>query len=398
MASRRATPGIHRIGQGEDRAARKPQRQLKLRSTGVPGPDVLAGVPGWCAASRASAEIGRLDSARRKTDIRLSLFVVGKKIIVEYDGWCRMEWISTFGGMASSESALGKSPSATAVMAAAARAAHLIVDRPPTVFRDALAERLLGEQAGELIGYHRSHGDLQILADARTQAVCRSRYTEDALVEAAAAGIGQYVILGAGLDSFAYRDETHEVPRIRVFEVDHPVSQQDKRCRLAAAGIAVPRHVAHVPVDFERDDLADRLVAAGFDRARPAVVAWLGVSMYLAVDVLSETLAVIGQFAPGTELIADYMLPEGLRDEAGQRYVALVSSAVSGLGERWRTFLSPPDVDRLLNEAGLSTVEHVRQHEMIPAAEWNRSDALAPSDLCRIVRARVPAHRTTFPG
>jgi methyltransferase (TIGR00027 family) len=129
-------------------------------------------------------------------------------------------------------------PSYTALTAAAARAAHLIVDSAPTIFADRLASRLLGEQAGELIGYHRAHGSHLVLAAARAQVTCRSRYAEDRLTDAAERGITQYVILGAGLDSFAYRSPL--AGRVRVFEVDHPATQQWKRSRLAAARIPVP--------------------------------------------------------------------------------------------------------------------------------------------------------------
>ncbi len=120
--------------------------------------------------------------------------------------------------------------------AAAARAAHPIVDRPPHIFADPLAAQLLGEQAGELIGYHRAHGGHPVLSAARAQVICRSRYTEDRLAAAAARGVTQYVILGAGLDSSAYR--AAEAPSVRVFEVDQPATQDWKRGQLARAGMS----------------------------------------------------------------------------------------------------------------------------------------------------------------
>jgi methyltransferase (TIGR00027 family) len=129
-------------------------------------------------------------------------------------------------------------PSHTALTAAAARAAHLIVDNGPTIFTDSLASPLLGEQADELIGYHRAHGTHLVLSAARAQVTCRSRYTEDRLADGAERGITQYVILGTGLDSFGYRSRLAR--RMRVFEVDHPATQQWKRSRLAAARIPDP--------------------------------------------------------------------------------------------------------------------------------------------------------------
>src|SRR5215469_9627471 len=136
----------------------------------------------------------------------------------------------------------------TALAAAAARAAHLVVDREPVIFADTLAAPLLGERADELLSYHTRHGMHPVLAGARTQAACRSRYTEDAVARAASRGVTQYVILGAGLDSFAYRGAGDTAARqMRVFEVDHPVTQGWKRQALTAANVAVPDSVAFVP-------------------------------------------------------------------------------------------------------------------------------------------------------
>src|SRR5262249_34075672 len=160
---------------------------------------------------------------------------------------------------------------------AAARAAHLIVDAPPAIFADPLAAPLLGGDAEQLLSYHRRHGSHLVLAGARAQVLCRGRYVEDRLAEAIDRGTDRYVILGAGLDTFAHRSPLAD--RVRVFEVDHPASQDDKRVRAAAAGLI--GSVSYVDVDFEAEDLLARLVAGGFDRWRPAVVSWLGVCMYL---------------------------------------------------------------------------------------------------------------------
>ena len=127
-------------------------------------------------------------------------------------------------------------PSLTALTAAAARAAHLIVDNEPVIFADTLAQAMLGERAEELLSYHRVHGTHPVLAGARAQVLCRSRYAEDRLADAIGRGIGQYVLLGAGLDSFAYRSPL--AGRVRVFEVDHPATQEYKRRVREVAGLA----------------------------------------------------------------------------------------------------------------------------------------------------------------
>ena len=277
-------------------------------------------------------------------------------------------------------------PSQTALMAAAARAAHLIVDHEPVIFADELAAALLGEQADEFISYHRAHGTHLVLSCARAQVLCRSRFTEDHLAACVRTGLTQYVILGAGLDSFAYRTKS----AVRVFEVDHPATQQWKRAQLAAAMIPVPETVSFVAMDFERDQLAGRLGQAGFDPSQPALVSWLGVTMYLTGDAISQTLAEISGFAPSTQLITDYILPAALRDDTGNIYAGLVAPAAAERGEPWLTFLAPDDMSALLQRHGFGAVEHVRQRDSILAALWDRSDSLRPAGLSVLARATIP--------
>lgn len=295
-------------------------------------------------------------------------------------------------------------PSLTALTAAAARAAHLIVDNEPVIFADTLAQAMLGERADELIAYHRDHGTHPVLAGARAQVTCRSRYAEDRLAESVERGIGQYVLLGAGLDSFAYRSPL--AGRVRVFEVDHPATQAYKRRVCGAAGgvcgaaggggatedgrLAV-RDVRFAGVDLGRDSLEEALVRAGFDAGRPAFVSWLGVAMYLEMSAVEATVALLGGLAPGSELVVDYMLPAGLRDAAGQMYADLVGQAAAEWGEPWRSMFAPQDMAALLTGHGFGPVRDVGQREMIPAAAWERSDALRPAELARIAHAAIPS-------
>jgi len=277
--------------------------------------------------------------------------------------------------------------SMSALTAAAARAAHLIVDQQPVIFADGLAGPLLGDEADDLIGYHRAHGTHVVLAGARTQVVCRSRYTEDALAAAVANGTRQYVMLGAGLDSFAYRSDLSA--RVRTFEVDQQDTQADKRSRLAAARIPEPENVVFVPVDFEAASLAGELVAAGLELSEPTFVSWLGVTMYLTHDAIGATLAELGKLAPGSHVIADYMLPAALRDDAGNTYVELVGSALAERGEPWLSFLSPEQMSQLLASHGLTPLRHLHQHEIGDEATWNRTDALRPAQLSVIAHAAI---------
>jgi methyltransferase (TIGR00027 family) len=280
-------------------------------------------------------------------------------------------------------------PSQTALTAAAARAAHLIVDNEPLIFADTLAADLLGDRAEEFIAYHRVHGTHIVLSTARAQVICRSRYTEDRLARAVRRGVTQYVILGAGLDSFAYR--AGPACRVRVFEVDHPATQQWKRTQLSNAQIPEPGGVAFVATDFEAGALSRRLIESGFDSSAPALVSWLGVTMYLTRDAISATVADLSSFAAGTELITDYMLPAHLRDAAGRTYAELVAPAAAEHGEPWLSMLAPDEMSALLAEYGFEAAEHVSQHDQVDPALWNRSDSLRPISSSLIARATLTA-------
>ncbi len=277
--------------------------------------------------------------------------------------------------------------SETALTAAAARAAHLIVDASPSIFADTLAYPLLGDRAEEFVRYHRLNGDHPVLSGARTAVTTRSRYTEDRLSASVRDGVGQYVILGAGLDTFAYRSPL--AGRVRVFEVDHPATQEWKRRLLADAGVPVPPGVTFVPADLETEPFVDALVRAGFDPSRPALFGWLGVTMYLTREAIGHTLSAVGGLAPGTEIVIDHMLPADLCDEAGRAYVEAVAPAAAERGEPWLSLLSPADLAALLKEHGLLPREHLDQRGSVDPSLWDRADTLRPSTLSVLTRAAV---------
>ena len=232
-------------------------------------------------------------------------------------------------------------PSRTALFAAAARAAHLLVGGEPRILNDTVAIRLLGDQADALFSFHLTHGAHVVLAGMRVIVTARSRYAEDQSAEAVHRGIGQYVILG--LDSFAYRSPL--IDQVRVFEVDHPATQAWKRHQLAMAEIDEPDEVVYVPVDFRVDSLKERLTLAGFDPSREAFVSWLGVTQNLTQDSIDATLAVIGDFASGMDslgLIArEYdVTPQRQRAEQPEHTARL--SAVSAQAQQERRKVFPP--------------------------------------------------------
>ncbi|MEU4668081.1 SAM-dependent methyltransferase [Amycolatopsis sp. NPDC023774] len=267
-------------------------------------------------------------------------------------------------------------PSFTALTAAAARAAHLIVDAEPKIFTDELAAPLLGGYGDQLLAYHRDNREDPILAGGRTQVLCRSRYTE-----AQGATLPQSVVLGAGLDTSAYR-----APQTHVFEVDLPRTQDWKRAQLTDAGLPEPANRTFVPLDLATGDLAEALVKHGFDLARPALVSWLGVTMYLTEAAITRTLRAVADLAPGTQLVADYVLPAQLRDDAGAHYADAVSQVAERAGEPWRSCFSPDELTDLLRDKGFGTVRHVHQrdHDV-----WPRPDALRPAELFVLAHASV---------
>lgn len=191
------------------------------------------------------------------------------------------------------------------------------------------------------------------------------------------------MLLGAGLDSFAHRNHLG----VRVFEVDQPEMQEYKRNRL-------PGEVTSVPVDLETGDLAQALVTAGFDPGAPAFVSWLGVTMYLTRDAIAKTLAVLGDFAPGTRLSTGYPLPAELRDAEAQAYVDAVAAMAAREGEPWRSYLSPAEMSLLLKENGFTVHTDVSQRKAVEPGLWQREDGLSPGSLTRLVLAEVrPAPR-----
>jgi methyltransferase (TIGR00027 family) len=183
------------------------------------------------------------------------------------------------------------------------RAEHQLFDHP-AVLDDPIAVPIIGPQARERLTPGAARG--AVARGSRAWMVVRSRFAEDALARAVASGVTQYVLLGAGLDTFAYR---YPHPALRVFEVDHPATQAWKRRKLVGGGITIPSTVTFVAVDFERQSLADELRAAGCSPDAPAFFAWLGVTMYLTENAFAGTLASIAARPAGTGVAFDYAVP-----------------------------------------------------------------------------------------
>ncbi len=264
-------------------------------------------------------------------------------------------------------------PSRTALRVAIRRAAHQIAD-PPSVLDDPIALRLIGpghendlERAMHLVG-----------RDFRAFMSARSRYAEDHLAQAVAAGVGQYVILGAGLDTFAYRNP---FPDVHVFEVDFPATQEWKRSLLADAAIPVPPNLTFVPVDFEHKTLSDGLRESGLDLAAPAFFSWLGVAPYLTLDAFRATVATIAQFPSGSAVTFDYAFPPESLSTKRRAIFDRLAGRVAAAGEPFRLFFTPEQVEAELRRAGFHCIEQA-DHDRLNALYFqDRADGLKLSPV-----------------
>lgn len=263
--------------------------------------------------------------------------------------------------------------SKTALRVAIRRAAHVLAD-PPAVLNDPIAARLIGP------GFERDldRAMEKVARDFRAFMAARSRFVEDRLAEAVRQGVKQYVVLGAGLDTFAYRNP---FPSLRVFEVDFPATQQWKRELLASAGIAVPESVTFVPLDFEHKALAVGLAEAGFDARRPAYFGWLGVVPYLTMDAFIATLGDVVRLPEGTAISFDYAFPPDTLAPKRRAIFDRLAERVSAAGEPFRLFFLPDQLERELHALGFRRVEHTSIDKLNQLYFQDRADGLKLSPV-----------------
>jgi methyltransferase (TIGR00027 family) len=280
------------------------------------------------------------------------------------------------------------------------RAAHLFLDGSPPIFRDDFALALSG-CSGEAEGLALLQERYEPVARKFGKEFCeffqgvlrsamtvRSRYTEETVEAALQRGLNQYVVLGAGLDSFALR-RRDLADRLDVYEVDHPATQQWKRTRIGALGIPLPSNLIFVPVDFEQQTLVDALRSSSYRDDEPAIFSWLGVVMYLTKDAVRKTLRDIAMMATGSEIVTQYSVPPELLDEPHRRYLAGVAAITRAIGEPWINNYTSDELAQELEQQGFDQIEHFGPEEAYARYFAGRSDSLPCQAVHRLIHARV---------
>jgi methyltransferase (TIGR00027 family) len=267
-------------------------------------------------------------------------------------------------------------PDDTAVRTALWRALHLEVDAPPHVFEDSVGVKLAEPGDG-----WRERPDMSAFTRPfRASILARARFVEDLVLEQVARGVGQYVILGAGLDTFVQRHPEF-ASRLRVFEIDRPGAQAWKRQRLVDLGYGIPPWLHFVSVDFEAgDDWWKRLEASGFDPGQPAVVASTGVSMYLTREAIMATLQRVATLAAGATLVMSFLLPIELAEPAFRVGMERAVAGAKANGTPFISFFMPDEMLAMARAAGFRQARHVSAAMLAGHYFGNRQDGLRPPD------------------
>jgi len=265
-------------------------------------------------------------------------------------------------------------PDNTAVRVALWRALHLEIDSPPHVFQDKLGLALAAPEED----WRRRPDMSEFTRPFRASIVARSRFVEDLVTAQAEQGVRQYVVLGAGLDTFAQR-HSELASRMLVFEIDQPAAQAWKRQRLIELGFGIPPYLRLVPVDFESgDDWWERLAADGFNPRQPAVIASMGVSMYLTREAILATLRQVASLAAGSTLVMSFLLPIELTDPEVRPGIERAAAGAKASGTPFISFFTPREMLALARDAGFKEVRHVSASTLAQRYFSERTDGLRP--------------------
>ena len=246
--------------------------------------------------------------------------------------------------------------SRTALATAYLRAAHQILDAKPFILDDPVAVQLLGEGAEQRIREAAERYQTPEALALRSHVVLRSRFAEDRLSSAVRRGVSQYVIVGAGFDTFALR-QPQWAHCLKVIEVDHLSSQAAKRSRIAEAGMQIPANVVFADIDFEQESLRDGLLRNGVTIAKPTFFSWLGVTMYLTDAAIDATLSSMATFPEGSEVVLTFLQPPMSDPHASRSGPSRLARRVAESGEPFVSYFDPAMLTEKLFAAGFSSVE-----------------------------------------
>jgi len=272
--------------------------------------------------------------------------------------------------------------SLTSLGAAGLRAAHQLLDGEPKLFSDPVILRLLDPGHIEEIKARASQFQHPETLRLRSRIALRSRYAEDRLMLAYARGVRQYLLLGAGLDTFAWR-QPEGLDELKIFEADHPATQEQKRQRLSRAGLSVPANCQIVAINFETETLEEALRKSSFDFHAPCFISWLGVTVYLSKDAVDTVFRFVSTLSKGSELVFTFAQE---RLAGSMNYTA---ARAAGAGEPWVTYFRPEDLSRRLYELGFSAVHFLEPEEARKTYYINRHDGLTSPSLASIASAIV---------
>jgi methyltransferase (TIGR00027 family) len=276
-------------------------------------------------------------------------------------------------------------PSRTAMVTALARGEFRLDEEPPWVLDDPFALVLIGPAWQPM--RERIHGQMrrELRREGNAFGCARARYAEDRLRGGA---FTQYVILGAGLDSFAWR-RPDLLRSLRVYEVDHPASQAWKIQRVDELGLPRNASQVFVPVDLEVQSLQDGLSAAGLDWAQRTLFSWLGVTLYLTAEAIESTLRTIAKSAAGSEVALSYRTDDSVLDDPGREFTAIIAPVVAAAGEPLQAGWTAAAIERLVARCGLSVVDHPTRADLAERYFSGRADGLRPYTVETLLTAVV---------
>lgn len=278
--------------------------------------------------------------------------------------------------------------SLTAHKVAMMRAAHQIFDNPK-IFDDPISLSIVGTQNVSEIYADKRKYKTRLHSYLRAIVIARSKFVEDELSSAIKRGIRQYVILGAGLDTFAYRNP-FSGSDLKIFEVDHPSTQDWKRKQLHTANIPIPGALTFVPIDFESQSLENQLREAGFRTDEPSFFSWLGVTMYLTREAMMDTMKYISSSTPkSSRIVFDYTIVPSSQNFFRRLVFNLLARKLAKIGEPWKSFYDPKSLILNLKSIGFAQAEDINPEKINALFFKNRTDKLMVGSFGHLMKAQI---------